>query len=109
MSNQIFKTSIPNKLLFDLLDINAFKMNKCYLFNNESFKKGLFNESIPNFIKMCFPYYHLSKIKYLEKPLTYTSFITIVRQICKSNNIRYTSQIKYNKSTYDIMYFIYFA
>ena len=68
----------------------------------------MFNDTISNFIEECKPYYHLSKRIYLERKLTYNSFVTIIRQICNFNKITYTSQIKYDKSTYDIMYYIYF-
>jgi hypothetical protein len=107
MSSQIFKNSIPNQILIKLLDDIAVKTDKCYILNNNSYKKGVFNNLIINFIEECKPYYHLSKRKYLEKKLTYNSFITIIRQICNFNRITYTSQIKYDKSTYDIMYYIY--
>lgn len=108
MPNKIFKTPVPNNLLFELLENIAFKTDKYYLLNNDSYKRGVFNETIPTFIKLCAPYYHSSKLKYVEKQLTYAAFITIVRQICRFNNILYKSKIKYNKSTYDIVYFIYF-
>jgi len=108
MSTQIFKKPIPNQLLIQLLDDISIKNDKFYVLNNNSYKKGIFNDIINNFIIECTPYYHLSKRKYLERKLTYNSFITIIRQICNFNNITYTSQIKYNKSTYDIVYYIYF-
>jgi hypothetical protein len=107
MSTQIFKKDIPNEILFNLLDNICVKNDKHYILNNESFKKGLFNEIIQLFIENCRPYYHNSKKTYLDKKLTYNSFVTIVRQICNYNKIFYTSQIKYNKSTYDIIYIIY--
>jgi hypothetical protein len=107
MISQIFKNQIPNELLIKILNNIAVKNDKCYVLNNNSYKKGLFNESIQNFIGECLPYYHLSKRKYLERKLTYNSFITIIRQICNFNNIVYTSQIKYDKSAYDIVYYIY--
>jgi hypothetical protein len=107
MSTQIFKKDIPTELLFNLLDSICMKNEKHYVLNNESFKKGIYNESIINFIELCKPYYHNSKKKYLEKKLTYNSFITIVRQICNYKKLTYISQIKYNKSLYDIVYFIY--
>ena len=78
------------------------------MFNHSSFKKGIFTNDIENFILLCKPYYHTSKLKYLEKKLSYNSFTTIVRQICNFNGIMYTSQIKYDKSKYDIIYYIYF-
>jgi hypothetical protein len=108
MSSQIFKKLIPNNLLITLLDDIAIKTENCYVLNNNSFKKGIFNESINNFINECKPYYFISKQKYLERKLTYNSFITIIRQICKHNKITYTSQIKYDRSSYDIIYYIYF-
>ena len=46
--------------------------------------------------------------KYLDKKLTYNSFTTVLRQICNFNKVKYVSQIKYDKSTYDIVYYIYF-
>lgn len=108
MSTQIFKNKIPNNMLFELLDKICLKNEKHYIFNNYSFKKGVFSEDIIFFLKNCIPYYHLSKRKYLEKKLTHKSFITILRQICNFNKIKYTSQIKYDKSTYDIVYYIYY-
>lgn len=108
MSTQIFKNKVPNDLLFDLLDIICLKNEKHYIFNIDSFKKGVFKEDIQNFIQKCVPYYYISKRKYLEKKLTYNSFTTILRQICNFNKITYTSQIKYDKSTYDIVYYIYY-
>jgi len=106
MTSQIFKTQIPNQLLINLLEENAVKSDKCYVVNNNVYKKGIFNESIPKFITECRQYYFLSKRKYLDRKLTYNSFITILRQICNVNKITYTSKIRYDKSVYDIEYHI---
>jgi hypothetical protein len=108
MSTQIFKKKIDTKLLYDLLDKIAFKNDKFYMFNNEAFKKGILEEDISKFMEECKEFYHLSKQKYLERKLTYNSFTTVLRQICKFNKITYTTQIKYDSSTYNIIYFIYF-
>jgi hypothetical protein len=108
MSSQIFKEHIPNELFIKLLDDIAIKSEKCYVINNDAYKKGIFNNSIEHFITECIQYYHISKRKYLERKITHNSFITIIRQICNFNKITYTSQIKYDKSTYDIIYYIYF-
>ena len=108
MSTQIFKKKVPNELLFHLLDAICMKNEKHYILNSNSFKKGIFNEAIPKFFGECKPYYHISKQKYLERKLVYNCFTTIIRQICNFNKITYTSQIKYDKSTYDIVYYIYY-
>ena len=107
-SSQIFKNSFPNEILIKLLDNIALKTDKCYVINNNVYKKGIFNETIIKFVEDCKPFYHLSKYKYLERKLTYNSFVTILRQICNYNKITYTSQIKYDKSTYNIVYYVYF-
>ena len=108
MSTQIFKNNVPNEMLFYLLETICIKTEKCYVFDTNSFKKGVFNNSIFEFINECKPYYHLSKQKYLDKKLTYNTFTTILRQICNFNKINYTSQIKYDKSIYEIIYYVYF-
>jgi hypothetical protein len=108
MSTQIFKKKIPNENIFELLDLISLKNEKYYTFNIVSFKKGVFKELIQQFIENYTLYYHISKRKYLETKLSYNSFTTILRQICNYNKITYTSQIKYDKSRYDIVYYIYF-
>ena len=118
MSTQIFKSKIPNDILFQLLKDIAVKSSSAgasastgakdvvYIVNNNVYKKGIFNGKIAAFYEVCKPYYHLSKRKYLDKKISYNTFITVIRQICNSNKITYTSQIKYDKSVYDIIYSI---
>jgi hypothetical protein len=108
MSTQIFKKNLPNELIFTLLDSMCLKNEKHYTLNIEAFKRGIFKEVLYKFINDCTPYYHLSKRKYLERKLTYNSFTTILRQICNFNKITYTSQIIYDKSSYGIVYYIYY-
>jgi hypothetical protein len=107
MSIQIFKNNIPKELLLELLDEICLKNEKHYTLDIDAFKKGVFKEIIQKFFENCRQYYHLSKRKYLDKKLTYNSFTTVIRQICNFNKITYTSQIKYDKSTYTIVYYIY--
>ena len=107
MTSQIFKQQVPKEKMFLLLDDIAIKTDKRYIFNKDSYKKGLLDNSLEVFLEECKPYYYASKQKYLEKKITYNSFTTILRQICNFNKITYTSQIKYFKSSYDIEYYIY--
>jgi hypothetical protein len=111
MSSQIFKNKIPNSIIVQLLEDIAVKSvtidaNIAYIVNNNVYKKGIFNGKILEFYELCRPYYHISKRKYLDKKMSYNSFITVIRQICNSKQITYTSQIKYDKSAYDIIYSI---
>ena len=105
--SQIFKETIPNQILFDFLEQNATKILKGFIFNIESYKRASLNASLPVFLDTCRPFYHLSKRKYVDRKMTYNAFTTILRQICKFKKITYTSQIKYDKSDYTIVYYIY--
>jgi hypothetical protein len=108
MTSQTFKSAVPNEILFDFLNAVCDKKDKYYIYNNESYKRGLLNDSITIFFEKCRPYYHLSKRVYLDKKITYNSLTTVMRQICKNNKITFASQIKYDKSDYTISYYIYF-
>ena len=106
--SQIFKKEVPTEILMKLLEGTSQKNKNHYLFDNAAYKKGILNNLIPEFMKDCSPYYHGAKQKYLEKKICYTTFTTVLRQICKFNKITYTSQIKYDKSLYNIDYYVYF-
>jgi hypothetical protein len=106
MSSQIFKNEVPNDKVYKLLDFICSKFNNNYVFNHEAYKKGAFFNLIEPFLEECRQYYHISKRTYLERKITYNSFTTIIRQICKFNKLAYTSQIKYDKTNYDIIYYI---
>ena len=106
MTSQIFKLELPTEILFNLLEEICSKNDKCYIFNHDSYKKGMFFNIIVPFLDECREYYHMSKRAYLDRKLTYNSFTTIIRQICKFKQLKYTSQIKYDKSNYDIIYYI---
>lgn len=107
LPSQIFKNDIPVRLISDLFEKICIKHENYYTLNNNAYKKGIFKGDIQQFISDCLPYYYLSKRKYLTRPLNYNHFITIVRQICKYLNIKYTNKIVYEKSTYDIIYNVY--
>jgi len=108
MTSQIFKQAVPNTILFQFLDNTSIKTEKRYIFNKISYKKALVNNIIDNFLNECKPFYFTSKQKYLERKISYNTITTILRQICNFNKITYTSQIKYDKSSYDIEYYIFY-
>lgn len=106
MNTQIFKKRVPIILLFALLDLICEKDDNSYILTHDSFKKGVYHNLITPFFANCTDHYHVSKRIYLERKITYNSFLTVVRQICKHNGVQYTSQIKYDKSNYSIIYTI---
>jgi len=107
MNSQIFKNQIPREIIFDLLDKICTKNDKYYILNKISYKKAEYLQILPAFYETILPAYYISKQFYISRKQNYSSFITIIRQICRLNGINYTSKIIYNKSSYDIVYYIY--
>lgn len=108
MVNQIFREKVPSKLLYNFLDKVCLKTDKYYLIDANAYKKILFHEYHKEFCQDLSSYYHIGKQFYLDREFTYKSFTNIIRQICKDLSIMFTSQMKYNESQYNIVYFIYF-
>jgi hypothetical protein len=108
MSKQIFRQPVPASLLFNLLDQICLKTDKYYLIDTNAYRKLIYNNLHNKLADDLAEYYHISKQFYVQRKMTYNSFTNVVRQICKSANIMFTSQIKYNESKYNIDYLIYF-
>lgn len=115
MSNQLFIKKIPififknflEKVITPIQDLNN-KNIYVYRLDKITFKKILYLDEYKKFLNEIKEYYYKSKKYYVEKTQTYNSFLTICRQICKSHNIEYKSKILYDKSKYEIIYFLNF-
>lgn len=104
--SQIFKHDLSLNVLYDFLDnICEIKDNE-YIFKNSSYKKGVMMHFIEPFCAKVEPSYYISKKHYVNKKINYKSLATIIRQICKFKKINIRSNITYNKSTYEIIYYI---
>ena len=107
MKNQLFKKIIPKNILYDFLKKYGDDMGKYYMFSNICYNRAKYHNDIQSFCDEVIEYYHESKKKYVTKKMSFNSFTTIIRQICKSNVITFTSKVNYIQSTYDIVYYIY--
>lgn len=107
MNSQIFKENLPNEILFNLLKKICPINKNYYIINKVSFRTLEYHNYMNDFIEELLPFYYNSKKFYLNRKQTYNTFLTIVRQICNSNNIKYTSNMFYDKSKYEIIYYIY--
>lgn len=104
---QIFKESFPLDEFIDFLKLYCTFEKNYYKITKVTFKKYKFEKKIQDFYQKLKPYYFKSKQFYLERELNYRNFITVIRQISKLHHLPFTSKIKYSKSSYDIIYFIY--
>lgn len=108
MSINILKEKIPLTILMNLLEEYCFiKNDKYYIVDLDTYKKFMLTERMPQFLESVAPYYKKTKMKYVTRPMKYIYFLTLVRHICKSNNLKYTSNIYYNRSKHFIKYLIY--
>lgn len=114
--SQIFCKDIPISLLYNLLD-NVCDLEKIednsnnnieyYRIDKIIFKKIEFHNLFTDFIANLNDYYYENKKFYIERNINYNNFLTIVRQICKYNNILVNKKIIYYRDTYTIEYYIY--
>jgi hypothetical protein len=119
-NTQVFNKEVSLKCLYDTLYdilqkicIESEKTNNNneneYLLTKAVFKRAELLNYIQPFIETIKPYYYFSKQHYVHKLINYNAFITIIRQLCNVNDIKYTSKIVYIKSNYEIQYTIVLA
>ncbi len=108
MNCQIFRRPIPVEWMMGLLEKICLKTDKYYLIDANAYKVLLYNKYHEEFLESIIDYYHASKAYYVTREFTYKSFTNIIRQICKSHAIMYSSAMKYDKSKYNIDFFVYF-
>ena len=109
MSRQIFRKLVPPELLHNLLEKVCLKTDKYYLVDHNAYKKFMYLGLHQEFKENIIGYYHDSKRFYVTREMNYNSFINIMRQICKSNQMMFTSQIRYMESKYSIEYLIFYS
>lgn len=109
MVNQVFKSPVPDNILFELLEKICLKTDKYYHIDMNAYRKMIFHNYHIDFFKTIREYYFLGKQFYIDRDITYKSFTNVVRQICKRNTILYTSLIRYNESKYNIDFCIYYT
>ena len=116
-NTQVFNKEVSLKCLYDTLYDILQKIctetenihNDEYFITKAVFKRAQLVNYIQPFIETIKPYYYFSKQHYVDKQINYNAFITIIRQLCNVNDIKYTSKIVYIKSNYEIQYTIVLA
>jgi hypothetical protein len=87
---QIFKIIPDNNILIDLLIKYSIVEHNKFIINYNVYKKLIYENKHIDFLEDLKQYYFLSKHHYLNREFTYISFITIIRQLAKINNITYS-------------------
>ena len=106
---QIFKTKVPVGVLFALLDKFCMEdsSNHSLVVDMNTYRKIMYHADDKQlFLDTILPHYHSSKQFYVTRKFTYNSFVNIIRQICKSNDVAFTNKLIYDHSDYTIVYYI---
>lgn len=103
MTSQLFKNKVPLDILTTLLKSCC---DESYMIGKDAYKKGCLCGAIDIFINNLKDMYFPSKQYYVTRKMSYKNLITIIRQLCNHLNIPYSSKILYNKSSYEIVYYI---
>lgn len=114
MSRQIFKSpGPPIEVLMRLLEkISVFKTDKYYYLTSTSYKRCQFEKQhgedlLVEILLDLEKYYIQSKKYFVQRDINYKRILTIVRQLCNFHGVVFSSDIKYEHSSYDICYKIY--
>jgi hypothetical protein len=104
--SQVFKKIIPKNVLFDFLEIiGCKKTDKFYIVDITAYKRAIYNNDLEIFINNIKEYYYTSKLHYVSMShMSHNKFNTIIRQLCKCNAIAFSKYIKYDKSSYSVVY-----
>lgn len=91
---------IPFHILYEFLDKVSLKANNVYTFDVNSYKRAKYKDWIVEFINLIEPFY-IKKI-YIKREMDFNRMVTILRQICKINDIPFEMFYNYSHCKYYI-------
>jgi hypothetical protein len=103
----LFCKQIPIDILFDVFDKICVKKEKYYVMDFNAYRLLLHYNLYPEFANKIVDAYKKHKQYFVTRKLTYNSFATIIRQICRINHVKFDTQFKYQHSMYNIDYYVY--
>jgi len=109
MPTFVFKKHIEPQIFKDFLHPICIKTDTYYTINYETLKRARFTSHYDDFMETLRPYYYPSKQHYIDAPVAYKRFLTILRQICTYNKFAYTSTTVYDRAKASLEYRIYYV
>ena len=116
---QLFKAVVPPNILWDFLHTQSAHTQSAhtqsaqtqallpttYTFTKHHYKVAMFRGLLQPWLLALKPYYHVSKQHYVDRPMTYFNFITVLRQLCHAQKeASYTMDKVYADARYEIVY-----
>ena len=100
----------------DTVDEAAIPFVECtsyYTLDISAFKRGIFLGIVEPFMHMLATNYYNKRCSFyaersMKTPAAFAQFVQVVKHVCKNNNIRVTSALKYEQSQSNKVYYIHF-
>ena len=103
MPSSILKEIVPVAMYLEFLVTNCnFDERNNLLLDRNCFKRSKVNGTLFPFLSTLLPYYHSSTQHYLTRTITFTRFLTIIRQLLKQSKIKYDTFVVHTSSTKEI-------
>lgn len=99
--SQLFRSMVSREAWIHLLDRIARKEDNQWIVCQDVFRRGMYHGIIPTFVETeLAPCYHAQhRQKYVEsRELTYSLFLTMMRQLCRMHGYSFTAQTVYDRS-----------
>jgi hypothetical protein len=112
---KLFKSIVPTELFYNFIKKIAYKLpnSNHYLIDISAYKKAIYCDEyqptpslLQEFCNDLIPYYCNDKRFFITRKMSYNNLNTIIRQVCRHNNIECNPARKYDKSKTKIVYYI---
>ena len=105
MVNKVIQKIIP-RYVFDELLKHFIHNNNEYILTYDCFKSLEIYDIPRKFVENLKEYYYPHKHFYLNRNLTYKRFGTVLRQVSRHLNLKFSSKVKYSNNNHSIIYVI---
>jgi len=104
-TERVFQSRVPVEPILAFFASTTDKAAERYDYSKIEFKRGLLLGQVDKFVATMRPHYRpIAVQQYLNRPLTYPNFLTILRQLCRAVGILWCSETTYHHGVYDIVY-----
>jgi hypothetical protein len=104
MSQQIFKTKAPLSLLVEFLDGACERDGNARVLSKRAYRAAALRGEVNALCTRAACHYQASRRYYVERPMTYPRFVTVIRQLCRLHGLECSSSILYSGAQYEISY-----
>jgi hypothetical protein len=103
MPSSVFSSDLPDGLVEEFITTLCDNTNVGKLvIDRTTYKRALFENTLYPFLSLLTPHYYDSTQFYLTRKMTYTRFLTIMRQLLRYCKINYTTCITHTSTRKEV-------